>query len=387
MHFKRILSLVLILSLSFSCVAFADESRSGVSDEFENAAVNLYIHGLFKGGADGFELNGSSTKAQAAVMAVRVLGAENEVLANSYSNNYSDVPDWADKYVGYLTKNNINIANSDQVFGADSQITAEEFTVLMMQLLGYKEVSVSDAPEIVFGFAVQDGILTRQDVELIQSSSFNRGAMAYIANKALNAKFKGSKETLFQRLKASNILQSYAEPDDIVKYGTVKRVADTAPKKAEVVQVAATANSDKADSVADSNANSGLRSNITSIAAKYMGIPYRGAGRSPSTGFDCSGFVGYVMIKSGVWNKFYGSCDGLRAQCTSVSKGSAKPGDIVFFKGTYRTTSRNYTHVGIYLGNNKMIHSASSGGISVSSISSGYWANHYSGIARPNVLM
>ncbi|MBR5229182.1 MAG: C40 family peptidase, partial [Firmicutes bacterium] len=64
----------------------------------------------------------------------------------------------------------------------------------------------------------------------------------------------------------------------------------------------------------------------------------------------------------------------------------AKPGDLVFFSGTYRT-SRNYTHVGIYLGNGQFIHSASSQGVTVSSFTSGYWANHYSGVARPTVLM
>ncbi|MGP1442281.1 MAG: C40 family peptidase [Anaerovoracaceae bacterium] len=371
MHFKRILALVLALTLSFSCVAFADESRSGVSNEFENAAVNLYINGLFKGAADGFELSTSSTKAQAAVMAVRLLGAEDEVISGSYTNNYLDVPEWADSYVGYLVKNEINVANSDKVFGADNNITADDFTVMIMQALGYKEVTIADAPEVVFGYAVQDGILNWKDVELIKSSSFNRGAMAYIANRALDAKFKASEKTLYSHLKDKGAIQEVAEPTDAIKYGTVKSIVKMLNKADE-----------KVSAVTDSS----LTSNITGNASKHMGIRYRSAGKSPSTGFDCSGFVGYVMIQSGVWNQFYGSCDGVRSQCTSVSKEEARPGDIVFFKGTYRS-SHNYTHVGIYLGNNQMIHSSSSDGVSVSSIASGYWASHYSGIARPNVMM
>ena len=371
MHFKRILVLVLTLTLSFSCVSFADESRSGVSSEFENAAVNLYINGLFKGAADGFELSASSTKAHAAVMVVRLLGAEDEVISNSYENNYLDVPDWADDYVGYLVKNGINIANSDKIFGADNNITADAFTVMIMQALGYKEVDIADAPEVVFGYAVQDGILSWNDINLIITSDFNRGTMAYIANKALSAKFKGSEDTLFSRLNENGAIQEVPEPTDAVKYGTVKSIVKML---------------NKADEKVASAEASDLTSNITNNASKYIGISYRSAGKSPSTGFDCSGFVGYVMIKSGVWDQFYGSCDGVRSQCTAVSKETARPGDIVFFKGTYRS-SHNYTHVGIYLGNNKIIHSSSSEGVSISSIASGYWASHYSGIARPNVMM
>lgn len=82
MNSKRILSLVLCLLLSFSCVAFADEAVSGdqtgdkadITDLYETAADVLYMHGLFKGGSNGFDLTGDSTKAQAAIMVVRLIG-------------------------------------------------------------------------------------------------------------------------------------------------------------------------------------------------------------------------------------------------------------------------------------------------------------------------
>ena len=108
-------------------------------------------------------------------------------------------------------------------------------------------------------------------------------------------------------------------------------------------------------------------------AEKYLGVPYVWGGYSPS-GFDCSGFVSYVINHCGNgWNYGRLTADGLRGVCTYVSPAEAKPGDLIFFQGTYNTPGAS--HVGIYVGNNMMIHCGDP--IHYSSISTSYWQEHF----------
>ena len=107
-------------------------------------------------------------------------------------------------------------------------------------------------------------------------------------------------------------------------------------------------------------------------AEKYLGYPYVWGGRSPSTSFDCSGFVSWVINHSG-WDVGRLGAQGLCNICTPVSSANAKPGDLIFFKGTYDTPG--VSHVGIYVGNGMMIHCGSP--ISYASINTSYWQSHF----------
>lgn len=109
-------------------------------------------------------------------------------------------------------------------------------------------------------------------------------------------------------------------------------------------------------------------------AEKYLGYPYVWGGSSPSTSFDCSGYVSWVINHCGVgWNVGRLGAEGLRNICSYVSPGNAKPGDLIFFQGTYDTTGAS--HVGIYVGNNKMIHCGDP--IQYTSIDTSYWQQHF----------
>ena len=114
--------------------------------------------------------------------------------------------------------------------------------------------------------------------------------------------------------------------------------------------------------------------NMIHEAEKYLGYPYVWGGASPSTSFDCSGFVSYVINHCGNgWNYGRLTADGLRGICTYVSPGDAKPGDLIFFQGTYNTTGAS--HVGIYVGNGMMIHCGNP--IQYASIETSYWQQHF----------
>ena len=109
-------------------------------------------------------------------------------------------------------------------------------------------------------------------------------------------------------------------------------------------------------------------------AEKYLGYPYVWGGSSPSTSFDCSGFVSWVINHCGNgWNIGRQTANGLMGKCDIIPKSEAKPGDLIFFQKTYNTSGAS--HVGIYVGNGMMIHCGNP--ISYASIETNYWRQHY----------
>lgn len=121
-----------------------------------------------------------------------------------------------------------------------------------------------------------------------------------------------------------------------------------------------------------SRAKSDTFAAIIKEAEKYLGYPYVWGGSSPSTSFDCSGFVSWVINHSG-WDVGRLGAQGLCNICTPVSSANVKPGDLVFFTGTYDTPG--VSHVGIYVGNNMMIHCGDP--ISYANLNSSYWQSHF----------
>lgn len=109
-------------------------------------------------------------------------------------------------------------------------------------------------------------------------------------------------------------------------------------------------------------------------ASKYLGYPYVWGGSSPSTSFDCSGFVSWVINNCGNgWNVGRQTAEGLRGCCSYVPPGEAKPGDLIFFQGTYNTSGAS--HVGIVVGDGKMIHCGKP--VQIASYQTPYWQQHF----------
>ena len=131
------------------------------------------------------------------------------------------------------------------------------------------------------------------------------------------------------------------------------------------------------------NSNNYIAGNTTSkadkiiaTAKKFIGVPYVWGGVSPS-GFDCSGFVQYVFKVHGI--SLHRPTETQYKHGSYVSKSNLKPGDLVFFKNTYRA---GISHVGIYIGNGQFIHASSSKGVTISNLSSSYYTSHYYGARR-----
>ncbi|MEN5165333.1 C40 family peptidase [Achromobacter kerstersii] len=133
-------------------------------------------------------------------------------------------------------------------------------------------------------------------------------------------------------------------------------------------------------------AQSGVNSDnaMVSEALNYLGIRYRFGGSTPDTGFDCSGLVAYSAERS-LGLKLPRNAAEIAQQGVSVAKNELKAGDLVFFN----TMGRRYSHVGIYLGDDRFVHSPSAGGVvRVESMTMAYWTKRYNGARRlDNSLM
>lgn len=114
-------------------------------------------------------------------------------------------------------------------------------------------------------------------------------------------------------------------------------------------------------------------------AEKYLGYPYVWGGSSPSTSFDCSGFVCWVINHSGAGSVGRTTAQGIWGYTTPIAPSEAKPGDIIFFTGTYDSGSA-VSHVGIYVGNGMMIHCGNP--ISYASVNTPYWQQHFYSYGR-----
>ena len=118
-------------------------------------------------------------------------------------------------------------------------------------------------------------------------------------------------------------------------------------------------------------------------ADKYIGFPYVYGASNPREGFDCSGFVSWVFIHSGVYNTGRRGATGLHTLCEEVDPDDIRPGDLVFFHGTMGPEVKGITHVGIYVGNHMMIHCGSP--IGYANLNDSYWRQHLHSFGRvPN---
>jgi cell wall-associated NlpC family hydrolase len=130
-------------------------------------------------------------------------------------------------------------------------------------------------------------------------------------------------------------------------------------------------------SLSESKSDTGM-DDLTEYALSLSGTPYKYGGTSPDSGFDCSGFVGHVFMQK-LGKALPRSSRELSRVGTAQKSGMLKPGDLVF----YNTLNKNYSHVGIYLGDEQFIHSPSSGkAVVIANMNEAYWRKRYNGARR-----
>ena len=193
---KKTTAFLLVLSMLF-IFATMSFSASGYSRQAET----LSRLGLFLGTDNGFELDRVATRAETAVMTVRLLGKEAEAVRSNFAHPFSDVPEWAGAHVGYLYRKNIAKGVADDLFGSDQTATPEQFATFVLRALGYDDASGDFAWDRSLEKMVSLEIITElQSAEFASSPGVLRGDAAAVSYYSLFANLKGSNLILLEKL-------------------------------------------------------------------------------------------------------------------------------------------------------------------------------------------
>lgn len=192
---KRTLKITAIVAALCAVLAVSAYAAS-----FEHCADAMNGLGLFKGTQNGYELDRAPTRAEAATMLVRLLGAEEEALALTYTAPYTDVADWAKPYVQYLHDNGLTKGTSVTTFGYSDKCTAQQYATFLLRALGYSDSDGGDFTYVqVMDFAKEKGIVDRVNCN---EESFLRDHVAAMSYTALATAPKSGEADLLTKLVA-----------------------------------------------------------------------------------------------------------------------------------------------------------------------------------------
>ena len=198
---KSVISIILSICFIFGFVDPALLAAGFVQPDIEFFADCLKTLGLFEGTDKGYELNRTSTRVESAVMLTRLLGKEKEALALQLSHPFTDVPGWADSYIGYLYQNGLTKGIGNQLFGSDQLTTPVQYAAFILRSLGYKE----EKGDFTYFEAIEKilnvGVLDRSEAqEINEDKVLARGELVHISYKALWRFVKGSNDRLIDCL-------------------------------------------------------------------------------------------------------------------------------------------------------------------------------------------
>ena len=411
-----VLALVMTLSLAVSASAFKDDKD--VSADYAEAVAVLNGMDVFKGYEDGsFKPQGNITRAEVATIIYRIYTgdvAKNDKsgLYSTY-NKFSDMTGagWAAGYIGYCANAELVKGYPDGTFKPSGNVTGYEVLAMILRAVGYdknNEFSGADWSLNVAKYAEQLGVLKNVDKNTNLGAPATRELVAEILFRAIQqptetvttetryrtetrTDSEGNTYTVrvpytwtictvtLKNFDLSHVpvymmgeeqLSLYAtymstlgnRPDLFPSSGYVNKYIENPPTAWEI----------PAEYLTDERFNT-----LITEAEKYLGYPYVWGGSSPSTSFDCSGFVSYVLTNSGLCNTGRLGAQGLYNISTPVS--DPQPGDLVFFVGTYDTSG--VSHVGIYVGDGMMLHCGDP--IQYSNLNTSYWQSHFYAYGRP----
>lgn len=221
-----VLSVCIILQMNFFSLPVS------ASDIQEDAANKLYALGLFKGTENGFELNRQPTRTEGLAMFIRLIGAEDEALSEEYPHPFSDVPSWADSYVGYAYYNGLAHGVSNDTFGAQQYMTVEAYTTFILRALGYDDSNNDFTWNTSIEKAKEIGMLSSEEAFELVNKSATRGSMAQLSLTALSQPLKDDNSTTL----ANNLIdkgvftQAQAAQYGILKERIKPYLADTLVK-------------------------------------------------------------------------------------------------------------------------------------------------------------
>ena len=199
---KKILTIILIGIMLTSIFALAEEDI-----DQNQQAEELKELGLFKGSDKGFELERPPKRIESAVMLVRLLGKETEVLEGEYNHPFNDVPAWADKYVGYMYEKGLTKGISEDKFGSDNLTDLKSYSTFVLRTLGYDDTAGDFSWASAAEKAQEVGILAPEKLQEMNKDSFLRGDMVEVSYNTLKVNLKEQEKKLINKLLEENIIK------------------------------------------------------------------------------------------------------------------------------------------------------------------------------------
>lgn len=199
---KKLIALILIITLLTSVISFADTYEV----QYKDYADKLKEIGVFKGTITGFELDREPTRIEAAIMFVRLLGAEKEALDKKYKHPFTDVPSWASDYVGYLYHKNLTNGVTTTTFGSTNNIKATSYFTFILRALGYDDKSGDFVWDQSLEFSINNSLISQNDFNELKENAFLRDNVAKISYFALNMPLKDKKTKLIEKLIDLNVI-------------------------------------------------------------------------------------------------------------------------------------------------------------------------------------
>lgn len=188
----KILTLVLIMAFMLFQTVMAEST-------YEAQALNNL--GLFQGGDSGYELDRAPTRAEAAVMLVRLLGKEDQAIKEKQTHPFMDVPNWASPYISYMYNNNLTQGISKTEFGSNDLVDARQYVTFLLRALGYSDKNNKDfSYEISLDFAWDMGVLTEQEYVMLKTKDFLREDVVGLSYSALSCVLNTSTQRLANKL-------------------------------------------------------------------------------------------------------------------------------------------------------------------------------------------
>ena len=202
---KRVLIIASMILILIGLQGFAEE-------RYQAEADFLNTIGMLLGTEKGYELDKGLTRAEAAVMIVRLQGTEAKVLNASYTHPFKDVPNWADRYVGYLYEEGLTKGYSNTLFGSNNSITVEEYVTFLLRVLGYSDKEGD--------FYWKNSLSKAKEINMVVSErasdygiSLIRGDMVRLSYLALKTNIKYSSQTLLENLKRKELIVTTLEQE------------------------------------------------------------------------------------------------------------------------------------------------------------------------------
>lgn len=218
-YLKNLIMLTLILSLSLSSISLSYGSDGGA---YVKNAESLRELGLFFGTNMGFELNRKCTRTEAAVMLVRLLGAEEIAmeLGKTNSHPFKDVPKWANSSISYLYNKGLTYGISDTLYGSKNDITAKEYMTMLLRVLGYSDKNGDFHLDSSLDFAYQIDMINDTELSSLKSkenTGILRDYIVMMSYNALYTKMKNKENTLIISLAEKGVI-SYKNIENACKY-------------------------------------------------------------------------------------------------------------------------------------------------------------------------